>query len=142
MGAAGRQASDLVIDTGKGPDAVSIRRVQLPGAISVSAKDSVDVSVHRSKGSTLNVNVENSESDPKDPTELPASSVVIRNTDLTQNVKVSADGPVVVKSSKVTINYPDVLQSSGASCTDCSLWELEHLQSYIGVGPNQSNPSV
>ena len=64
--------------------------------------------INQTRASDIDVNIGSGESKAIVGAASEESSLVIRNSNIIRYVRVSSDGPVVVKSSKVTINYPDV----------------------------------
>ena len=97
LGATGRRIRDLLIDAGSGPDAVSITRFRLSRDVSVSAADSLDLSVRQIRAADVFVKIDDIQGESEDGAAAPTSSVTIRNSRLRGNVNVSSEVPLAVR---------------------------------------------
>ena len=109
LGANGRQIRDLLIDTGSGPDAVSITRFSLSRDLRVSDADSLDLSLHQTKSGDVFIKIDDIEGESK-RTATPTSSVTIRDSRLDGGANISSGAPLAVKIHG-TFAFPDVCKT-------------------------------
>lgn len=110
MGASGRQIQNLVIDAGGGPDAVRITGFRLSHDISITAADSVDLSIDQTKAAHVFVEITTNQDDPKTPVEASASSVTIRDSRLRGSLNVASDAALDMKIHGIGV-IPDVCKT-------------------------------
>ncbi|MEZ6075553.1 MAG: hypothetical protein R3C56_07735 [Pirellulaceae bacterium] len=109
LGANGRQLRDLLIDTGSGPDAVSITRFSLSRDIRVSDADSLDLSLQQTKSGDVFIKIDDIEGESK-RSAATTSSVTIRDSRLNGGANISSGAPLKVKIHG-NIAFPDVCKT-------------------------------
>jgi hypothetical protein len=107
-GANGGQIRNLSIDTGGGPDAVSITSFSLSGDIRVSDADSLDLSLQQTKSAEVIVKIKDIRDESKNAAAAPTSSITIRNSWLNGGAKISSDVPLSVKIHGTNVHPIDV----------------------------------